>query len=251
MDIKRFYSSLRRFVQIEVLILLLTTSLFAQAEISSEQAIADCLKVNEFSAKGEKYYKLKQYAKAREQYEQQVGWSESCQLGEQKIATAYNNVALTYLHEGDYLKARAWLSIFPGDKKSIFNLGKIDGNIKNSLEKLSGKSEGQYWQYAGKSLWSVITIKPQGQKYKFDFQGYYAGLMAMYYGPNMGEFSTVLEVNNGKAHYSMIEKDEDYLDCVYDFDIKKDMLAVERTAGSSCGFGHNVSAEGVYYRVEP
>lgn len=250
MDIKGFYNSLRRFMQIEVLILLLMTSFFSHAEVSSEQAIADCFKINEFSVEGGRYYKLKQYAKAREQYEQQVGWSESCQLDEQKTATAYNNVALTYIHEGNYLKARAWLSILPDDKKSIFNLGKISGNIKSSVEQLSSRSEGQYWQYAGKSLWNFITIKPQGQKYKFDFQGYYAGLMAMYYGPNMGEFSAVLEVKGGKAHYSMTEKDEDYFDCVYDFDIKKDMLKVERTAGSSCGFGHNVSAEGVYYRVE-
>jgi hypothetical protein len=55
------------------------------------------------------------------------------QLDEQKIALAYNNVALTYVHEGNYLKARAWLSILPNDKKSIFNLGKISDDVKNAI----------------------------------------------------------------------------------------------------------------------
>lgn len=238
----------RRFIQIGAIHLLFITPFFAQADITEEQATANCLKISEYSAEGGKYYKLKQYAKAREHYERQAGWSESCQLDEAKIALAYNNVALTYIHEGNYLKARAWLSILPDDKKSIFNLGKIGGEIENSLVKLSSQPEGQYWQYAGAALWNTLTIKPQGQQYKVDFQGYYAGLMAMYYGPNIGEFSTVLAVDNGKAHYAMSGEDDG--DCAYDFDIKKGLLTVTRTAGESCGFGHNVGAEGVYQRVE-
>ncbi|WP_448091928.1 tetratricopeptide repeat protein [Pseudomonas lini] len=238
----------RRFIQIGAILLLLITPFFAQVDITEEQATANCLKVSEYSAEGGKYYKLKQYAKAREQYERQAGWSESCQLDEAKIALAYNNVALTYIHEGNYLKARAWLGILPDDKKSIFNLGKIGGEIESSLEKLSNQPEGQYWQYAGAALWNTMTIKPQGQQYKVDFQGYYAGLMAMHYGPNTGEFSTVLVVDNGKAHYAMSEEDNG--DCAYDFDIKKGLFRVTRTAGESCGFGHNVGAEGVYQRVE-
>ncbi|WP_213938455.1 tetratricopeptide repeat protein [Pseudomonas sp. dw_612] len=247
MDVK--HSPLvRRLLQVQAIFLFLITPLLAQADITEEEATANCLKISEYSAEGGKYYKLKQYAKAREQYEQQAGWSESCQMDEDKVAMAYNNIALTYIHEGNYLKARAWLSILPDDKKSIFNLGKISGDIKNALEKLSSKPEGQYWQYAGASLWNSMTIKPQGQQFTVDFQGYYAGLMAMYYGPNIGEFSTVLTVDNGKAHYAMSEKDDG--DCAYDFDIKKDLLTVKRTAGEWCGFGHNVGAEGTYQRVE-
>ncbi|WP_237886551.1 hypothetical protein [Pseudomonas sp. PGPR40] len=155
----------RRFIQIGAILLLLITPFFAQADITEEQATANCLKISEYSAEGGKYYKLKQYPKAREQHERQAGWSESCQLDEAKIALAYNNVALTYIHEGNYLKARAWLSILPDDKKSIFNLGKIGGEIENSLEKLSNQREGQYWQYAGAALWNSMTIKPQGQQF--------------------------------------------------------------------------------------
>jgi tetratricopeptide (TPR) repeat protein len=248
MDIKHFYPSVRRLIQVNAILLLLTAPFFAHAEITDDEVTANCLKISEYSAEGGKYYKLKQYAKAREQYEQQAGWSESCQLDEEKLATAYNNVALTYIHEGNYLKARAWLSILPNDKKSIFNLGKISGDINNSLGKLSSKPEGRYWQYAGAALWNSMTIKPQGKKYQVDFQGYYAGMMAMYYGPNLGEFSTVVAFDNGKAHYAMSGEDEG--DCEYDFDLKKDVLTVTRTAGESCGFGHNVGADGTYQRVE-
>ncbi len=237
----------RRFIQIEAILLLLITPFFAHADITEEEATANCLKVSEYSAKGGEFYKLKQYAKAREQYQQQAGWSESCQLDEDKVAMAYNNVALTYIHEGNYLKARAWLSILPNDKKSLFNLGKISGEIKTALEKQANKPQGLYWQYAGAALWNSMTIKPQGKQYQVDFDGYYAGLMAMYYGPNLGEFSTVLAFANGKAHYAMSGDDGD---CEYDFDVKKDLLTVTRTAGESCGFGHNVGAEGLYQRVD-
>lgn len=237
----------RRFIQIEAILLLLITPFFAHADITEEEATANCLKVSEYSAKGGEFYKLKQYAKAREQYQQQAGWSESCQLDEDKVAMAYNNVALTYIHEGNYLKARAWLSILPNDKKSLFNLGKISGEIKTALEKQANKPQGLYWQYAGAALWTSMTIKPQGKQYQVDFDGYYAGLMAMYYGPNLGEFSTVLAFANGKAHYAMSGDDGD---CEYDFDVKKDLLTVTRTAGESCGFGHNVGAEGLYQRVD-
>ncbi|HCS45719.1 MAG TPA: tetratricopeptide repeat-containing protein [Pseudomonas sp.] len=248
MGVQGFYFLVRRFIRIDAIMLIFMIPFFAHANVTEEEAMANCHKISEYSAEGGKYYKLKQYAKAREQYERQVGWSESCQLDEEKIAMAYNNVALTYVHEGNYLKARAWLNILPNDKKSIFNLAKFSDDIKNSIEKLSAKSEAQYWQYAGASLWNSMIIKPQGQKYKVEFQGYYAGLMAMYYGPNIGEFSTVLDIDNGKANYTMSGDDEG--DCVYDFDIKKDLLNVKRAAGGWCGFGHNVGAEGVYHRVE-
>ena len=73
--------------------------------------------------------------------------------------------------------------------------------------------------------------------------------MTMYYGPNMGEFSAALDIKNGLAHYSMAE-DNDYTDCVYDFVIKDNTLKVNHTSGHSCGFGHNVYADGIYNKVE-
>jgi tetratricopeptide (TPR) repeat protein len=231
------------------LLALLVTS-HALAEISSEQAVTDCLKIKYFSVTGDKYYKQNQYSKAREQYEQQAAWSESCQLSEPEIATAYNNIAMTYIHENKYLKAKAWLEINPSDNKSIFNLNKFKKQINTAIKNKSGTPEGEYWQYAGKSLWNVFTINKKNEKYEFNFEGYYAGLMAMYYGPNMGSFSATLHINDSKAHYNMAETNDADFDCAYNFSITDTMLIVEHESGTSCGFGHNVSAEGAYQKVE-
>jgi tetratricopeptide (TPR) repeat protein len=235
-------------MNIKILILLLLTACSAHAEISQQEIEADCHKIKKLSVSGNKYYKLQQYAKARQEYEQQAAWAESCGLDDAKVASAYNNVALTYIHQGEYLKARAWLNLAPKNKKSIFNLNKIKNDTQKSVVKLSSIPEGEYWQYVGKSIWNVITIKKEKQKYRFDFSGFYAGLMTMYYGPNIGEFSTVLDIKNRRASYAMV-KDDAYLDCVYDFIIKEDTLTVKRISGNSCGFGHNVTADGIYLKV--
>lgn len=45
------------------------------------------------------------------------------------IATAYNNVALTWIREGEWRKARAWLTLRPNDSKSIYNLKLIKDKL--------------------------------------------------------------------------------------------------------------------------
>lgn len=224
-------------------------ALSARAEITEQQIEADCLKIASYSAQGGDHYRRRDYAKARELYEQQAAWSESCQLDDARIATAYNNVALTYIREGDYLKARAWLQLMPDDSKSVHNLGLIEDKLPAVLAGVSASAEGEYWQYAGKSLWNVIRIGREGRGHRLDFEGYYPGLMAMYYGPNIGEFSASLDLSSGHARYSMAEGEDGDLDCVYDFSAGKDALLVSRLSGSWCGFGHNVSAEGKYVKV--
>lgn len=232
----------------KLLILLTLTSLCSNAGISIEQEVADCLKINTFAANGDKHYKIKDYSKAREQYEKQVAWSEQCQLDESRVATAYNNVALTYIREADFLKANAWIGLCQNDNKSTFNASSISREIKLSIDRLSKEVDGEYWQYAGKSFWNVIKVNKVGEKFRVNFKGYYAGLMAMYYGPNVGEFSALLDITNRHAYYSMSEDDE-YLDCVYHFTFTNETLTVERASGDMCGFGYNVSADGVYHKV--
>jgi hypothetical protein len=74
--------------------------------------------------------------------------------------------------------------------------------------------------------------------------------MAMYYGPNFGDFSALITINNGRAHYSMADgKDSDF-NCIFDFVFNHVALKVPQTSGDECGFGHNVSADGDYYKVE-
>lgn len=235
-------------MKITMFVLLSFLAFSAHAEITDEQIAADCLNVKNLAAKGNAYYKQGQYGKAREQFELQAAWSESCDFENNQLATAYNNVAMTYVHEKDFLKARAWLARRPEDKKSIYNLQQIQPKLQALLAKSPSSPVGEYWRYSGKAMWDVITIKKSGNKYSVHFEGYYAGLMAMYYGPNIGEFSTDLQFRQGKARYSMKESDE-FLDCVFDLAADKDQLRVTLVSGSSCGFGHNVSADGDYHRV--
>ncbi|GAB3461358.1 tetratricopeptide repeat protein [Azotobacter salinestris] len=138
-------------------------ALSARAEITEQQIEADCLTIASYSAQGGDHYRQRDYAKARELYEQQAAWSESRQLDDARIATAYNNVAVTYIREGDYLKARAWLQLMPDDSKSVHNLGLIEDKLPAALAEVSASAEGEYWQYAGKSLWNVIRIGREGK----------------------------------------------------------------------------------------
>jgi hypothetical protein len=217
--------------------------------IEEQQLQTDCKKISSYATAGQKAYQSGDYAKARDSFIEQVGWSESCQLSDSAIATAYNNVALTYIKQKDFLKARVWLLIDEHDKKSQYNLGLI----KTELAKLSTDLQsnpknpvGEYWQYAGKGAWNSITVIRKDQQYQISFAGLYMGLMAMYYGPNMGEFETLSPINNGKAIY----QDQEYGNgCLIEMRFKADRVELDKKL-NECGFGHNVYADGVFLRVE-
>ncbi|MTH47342.1 tetratricopeptide repeat protein [Escherichia alba] len=229
--------------------LLVLASGFARAEISQQQIEADCAKISLYASQGEKWYKAKRYDKAREAFEQQVRWSEGCGLDDNAIATAYNNVALTWIREGDWRRARAWLSIRPDDRRSLYNLGLI----KNQLAALAKPASpaGEYWRYAGQASWSTLTVKPVGQKtdYQVDFQGYYFGLMGVYYGPNMGEFSEKVTLKNNQGVVAI--REDNAIHCDISLTFSPEAVDAAGTGDSwECGFGHNVRADGRYLRVD-
>jgi tetratricopeptide (TPR) repeat protein len=229
-------------------LLLFLASFCAQAEVTEQQIEEDCAKASTFGQAGNEFYQKKLYAKANEQYAQQVGWYEQCGVSADLMAAAYNNMALTYSHQKEYLKAFAWLNLAPDSQPSRYNAKQLKSAIKQANHSISQTPEGEYWDYAGRAVWNVITIKKVQAHYNINFSGYYAGLMAMYYGPNMGEFTATVPIKNGHAHYVM--KDNDIgLDCVFDFDIYKTSLKVTLVSGDNCGFGFNVSAQGNYQKV--
>lgn len=217
--------------------------------VDEQQQANDCKKIATYALSGQKLYDAGDYAKARDSFIEQVGWSESCQLPDTAIATAYNNVALTFIKQKDFLKAKAWLLINDQDKKSQYNLGLI----KNDLAKLAKiKSPvGEYWQYAGKGAWNSVAVEAKDQQYRIQFAGLYMGMMAMYYGPNIGEFETIRPIKNGKATWK--ESAEDYMKgeqgCVVDMAFSPDKVTLTTSQGQ-CGFGHNVVADGEFLRVK-
>lgn len=235
----------KKYLPFYALLLLCST---ARAEITEQQIEADCAKIPAWASQGEQFYKAKNYAKARAAFEQQAAWSESCALDDSAIATAYNNVALTWMREGEWRKARAWLMIRPDNSKSIYNLALIKDKL--TALPLPVSVAGEYWRYAGRASWNVLTIKtlPQPSRFQVDFQGYYFGLMGSYYGPNMGEFSEAVTLENNNAVVAL--REGDYIHCDISLTFSSEAIDASTDTPMNCGFGMNVSADGHYLRVD-
>lgn len=220
----------------------------ANAEITEQQIDADCAKIPTYASQGEKFYKAKNYAKARDAFVQQVAWSESCALDDSAIATAYNNVALTWMREGQWRKAQAWLMINPNDAKSVYNLGLIKDKLA-ALPK-NDSAAGEYWKYAGLANWKTLNVKSTKNKsdYQVDFQGYYFGMMALYYGPNTGEFSEIVTLKNNKGVIAL--REDEYTHCNISLTVNPEGVNASTDDPQNCGFGAHVSADGYYLRVD-
>ncbi|WP_180185315.1 hypothetical protein [Acinetobacter schindleri] len=212
---------------------------------------AGCAKVKSYAATGKQFYDQKQYAKAVEQFEQQAAWSSFCSMNvedggiaftEHAMSTAFNNVGLSYAKLGKPQWARAWFSVYPDAKNSQFNLKQLPA------PKQSSHLSGKYVRYAGFGQWNTIEVKRTAKSYALEFNGLYMGIRSLIYGPNIGKFQTTMPFNQTQTSYRAN-------DCKIDLDFKFDskvgqQLHVKETNIMSCGFGHNVSASGVYLKVE-
>ncbi len=65
--------------------------------------------------------------------------------------------------------------------------------------------------------------------------------------PNIGEFETTMPLNRTQAQYQV---DDCKINLKFAFDPKMGhTIRVSETNNMSCGFGHNVSADGVFLKV--
>ncbi len=221
-------------------------SLQTLAKIDEPDINGDCLKAGIYASAGKIAYQQGQYDKAREVFRDQVAWSEFCHKPQESIATAYNNIALTYIRQGQYRKARAWLMLAPEDKKSKYNLSQIQPKLEALPDETS--IAGVYWQYAGYGNWNIVDVKAEEAQFRIDFSGMYMGLMSLYYGPNTGEFSVVTAVKQGKAEYRQADdKSAVGGQCIVNMDFSTEQVTLH-TEGD-CGFGMNVQAEGPFSKV--
>ncbi len=157
-------------------------------------------------------------------------------------------MALTWIREGEWRKARAWLMLRPNDSKSIYNL-KL---IKDKLSALPPPvfAAGEYWRYAGRASRNVLSVKalPTPSRYQVNFQGYWFGLMGIYFGPNIGEFSATVTLENDKTIVALREGDDIHCDISLAF--SSETIDASTDTFVDCGFGANVRADGHYLRVE-
>lgn len=107
--------------------------------------------------------------------------------------------------------------------------------------------------YAGLGFWQSYTVKAQAnQQYQIHFEGLYFGLNGLLYGPNLGEYEYQGKIQNRQSTWT----DPDPLEhdfCRIQLTFQGDQLYATTTTNgspdSSCGFGHNVSADGQYIKV--
>jgi hypothetical protein len=232
--------------------LLLVAGCFASvqafAQIDEPDIEADCVKAGIYASAGKVAYSQGDMGKAREIFRNQVAWSEFCHKPQDQIATAYNNIALTYIKQGDLLKAKAWLMLAPADKKSQYNLSLIQPKLDAMPP--SQNPAGLYWQYAGFGSWNLLEVKAEEAQFKIDFSGLYMGQMSLYYGPNIGEFSVVTAIKDNHAVYH--ETDDASAgggECSVEMNFAPQSVNLHTL--NDCGFGHNVRAEGEFVRVTP
>ncbi|WP_441367321.1 hypothetical protein [Acinetobacter lwoffii] len=231
---------------------LLSLSMLTFADSDFEKELrSGCSKVPSYANNGKKFYDQKQYQKAIAQFEQQAAWSSFCAMNvedggtafsERDITTAFNNVGLSYAKLGKPQWARAWFSVYPEAQSSQFNLKQLPTPQK------SANLAGKYVRYAGYGAWDTITVQKVKNAYEIDFEGYYMELRSLIYGPNVGDFETSMALNKSQAQYQ-------FQDCKIDLTFKFDpkigqQIDVKETPYTNCGFGHNVSAEGLYLKVE-
>jgi hypothetical protein len=160
--------------------------------------------------------------------------------------TAYNNLALAYLKKHEYMWARAWTLVAirweKDNQAAQFNLRKIDQQL--APEKWPQTTAGEYVQYAGHATWQSIIVKPVSSgSIKFCFSGLWWGLGE---GPSgIGELTATVPIEENRAEYRSTE----YGDCRISMHFSGEKLVVQQPDDADCGFGHNVSADGTYYRV--
>ncbi|TKI05949.1 tetratricopeptide repeat protein [Martelella alba] len=219
-----------------------------RAASNDEQQIkTDCAKISQYARAGYAAYQQGDMAHAVDEYTAQVGWSEFCRLPTKALHTAYNNVALALIRSREPLQAKAWLSLAAGDAQTRTNEALIQPVLDRLQPALAATPMGVYWRYAGQGVWSTVTVLPDGDEWKITFNGYYMPAMGMYYGPNMGQFSVVGAIDDGKAVYSQ-RAGHGNSACRVNMAFTPDALQLNTVSGD-CGFGMNVHADGAFQRV--
>lgn len=223
----------------------------SHAEISFEQELKQgCTKLSEYKLLGQKFYNQKNYKKALEQFQEQAAWTPFCQangedirlkISDKEVDIANNNVGLTYAKLGKPLWAKMWFQINPS-KTSQFNLRLLP------KPKQDHDFSGKYVRFAGFGQWNSIYVSKKKNQYHIEFSGVWMGLRSLVYGPNIGQFETTMPINKKIA-----KTQECNISLKFGFDLKSGnyISAHQPENPDGCGyFGMNVSADGLYQKVE-
>jgi len=219
---------------------------FAQAKTSPP--LSSCSSAASCNRLGTQAFKKGDITTAIKLFKLQVGYAEDAQ-DEKESGLAYNNLAVAYMHQRDYLRASAWVHLAlradPKSEASRHNLVEIQkGLAQRRWPKGIG---GTYVQYAGRTQWNSLCVSKNGDKgLHFRLLAYRMGVAWRRYGPAAygdvkGEATLMTE---DKARYSGAA---DFPTCRIEMKFTSDGVTLEQQG--DCGFGQGVRAAGDYERI--
>ncbi len=178
----------------------------------------------------------------------QVGYAEDAQDAKQSAA-AYNNLALAYMRERDYLRASAWTRLaLQADSKSQAAKHNLIGIQKGlAHHRWPTNIGGTYVQYAGRTQWNSLCVsKLQDKGFHFRLLAYRMGAAWRRYGP--------AALGDLKGEATLTAEDDaqykgaaDFPTCHIEMKFTPNGVTLEQQG--DCGFGHGVRAAGHYERI--
>lgn len=162
---------------------------------------------------------------------------------------AANNLTVAYMRKRNYIQARLWcrevLRWDKDNKAALYNLKQIEEKLKGW--KWPESATGTYLQYAGRGLWSSLSVRQlRPDRLRVSYEGYRiaAGPESAHY----GDFEATLAFKDGRATY---RGDADFPNCRIRMDFAADKVILKQRGGGGggCGFGHDVEASGEFERA--
>jgi len=222
----------------------------------------DCPTMDRFADEGSEFYREGKWEKARDRYKTHAIFLELCKdvdNRDSRIAVAYNNVAKTYIKQGNYLTARAWLMIKPNAPQSRATLKKI----QTKLNAFPTVREGVYKNYVGRGAWQKLTVTRGFENdYVVDMNFVLMGENDLFESTKMGSAVATMPRGKKKAVYwknegfpknaDSVSKDDSSVVCMITVEFGKNMAAVKLLKNNpiyGCGFSPDIVPDGTYYRV--
>lgn len=220
----------------------------------------DCDRLTYYIEQTDRLTNRRLYTKSINDYNQLIALAEVCltrQAPEQthwfkqedgkKLNSLYNKIALTHLALNQPYKANLYLALANHNDPTTAKNKKLV-NQRLAKTKHIQNLTGTYWQYAGFGIWNNIHIKKASNNtWQLDANLFH--IINPFIGAiNTGRISSILLSQYDQLNYI---NHNDNLNCEIGFRLDHNKITVNRSPfNHECGFGSNVYAEGIYYRVE-
>jgi hypothetical protein len=215
--------------------------------MQSEPSVPKCSNPAECNARGAKALAADGFAAADSFFLQELQLAEDSDEAS-AVLLALNNLAVSRIHQRDYLMARAWihqaLQVDSANPAAIHNLRVVEAAQRSF--RWPSSPNGTYIQYLKCGLWNQIQISgASSTKATLAFSGLSPGVRACSdFAPSSGELEGQIHLKGKSAIYN---GDAETGPCRIEIAFNGGSLWAEQQGG--CGFGHGVYAYGKYERV--